>query len=127
MGGARAAVEAPWPEALRVGGIDHGIGRDVPGQVESAASASISLGVFQRRKVGPMVRRGIALGTVEAPRVVARLKGLLLEEARSGGERKYFRQDIEVHGSENGILVVTAHDVVDEAGARRTGSRLKGA
>src|SRR5581483_9682569 len=116
-------IEATRAESLRVGVVEHQIGREMPGEVAAALEAG--LGVAQ---VGPIQVEGLRLAAdcggsaVKAAETAchAAVGGVVeAEVARPGGDGQDLRNDVEVHRCEEGRLLCLAYGVLVKGSRRR--------
>src|ERR1700734_603211 len=114
------AIEATRPKTLRVGVVRHDVRRYVPGQVAPALEAVLGL-VQVDREAATAGRSAGSVENVDGGRgaaLHAELRTLLelivVEVARTAGQRQYLRDQIKIDGGEKCSLPVTAPHVLAE-------------
>src|SRR5229473_338213 len=113
-------VEAAGAKALRIGGVHHGVRRDVPGDVSPALEAG--LGVMQVLRVeieiiSETTGGGRTLVEAEETTRDAAHRGIReTEVARAGGQGQYLRDDVEIHRREKRRLFGFAQRVLIKRG-----------
>ena len=131
----RRAVIAAGPVALRPGVVEQDVRRCVVGDVGAAPEAVGAVllveGCEIQRAGGAGVGAGIAVIGVaaEAADLGAFLEVVELEPPRAAGHGQHLRDDVEIGGAEDGVLLVAAREVVEEpgVGARRARVVQRGA
>src|SRR5450631_4704008 len=119
MGGTATLVEAARAKALRVGVVNHRVGRDMPGHIDAALVAGLAIRQVLRVKVvrerrQTAVRLNALLEAAETARNAACGRVLEDEMPRPGGERQHLRNQIEIERGEEGGLLGRAPCVLVE-------------